>query len=828
MARADIMAGRAYVSLYLKNKLTRDLQKAKQSVSKFGSDMMSLGTKMVAMSAAIATPIAFATAKFAEFDDAMRSVKAVTGASEAGFKSMTERAKELGRTTSFTAVEVANLMTELGRAGFNPTEINTMTSAVMNLARATGTDAALSAGIVSATLRQFGLDAGDASRAADVLTLAANSTFNTVEGLGESLKYAGPVAKELGMSLEDTVAILGSLGNVGIQGSAAGSALRRLGIISAASGKELQSLFGVINTDATGKLKPLVQIMDEIGQSLEDVPTTEKIEKMEKAFGLLGITAASVVTGTAAGTNDLAKSLKNAEGSAAAAAKEMDSGLGGAFRIIQSAAEGLQIAIGEALEGSIKKITETITGVIGRVTAWVNKNHELVTTFVAVTAGIATAGVSLIALGISAKIAAVGIGVLASVLGAVKAVVAVLASSPLAVVLGVIAAAALIAAVAGTDFSEAWASAKKTLGNFLSLAKQVGGILMSSLAGGDYDIAFRAALAGMKVALAEAVLIYFDLWGKFWKGVWRMTKSFFNGVLGLTIKTVSAIARAMSDPIGATAELMNAIEDNTKAAFDIKLNFDIEGMRDAAKKELGGLEKELAARKKKRADDKKEKDDNKVFWSDDSGVIKAKNDAQRKKDEKNKPPPETEAELEARIAKLKADELKRVEAAAKVDEAKRKRQEAEDLVVSRVQDFADVAFNDKDVSSEEVALREKRAIAHKLSIGSINEETAKNATLQADLRKDEREHQATLKKFKGASSDDKKPEEPQAKVKAGKSSAATFSARSLMSLGSGKGDSKQVIAITATKKAIQMAAVAQKKQAAAQLAATKKSTLKHP
>jgi TP901 family phage tail tape measure protein len=89
----------------------------------------------------------------------------------------------------------------------------------MNMARATGTDAALSAGIMSATLRQFKLGAEDATRVADVLTKTANSTFNTVESLGESMKYAGPVAHELGLSLEDTAAILGTLGNAGIQGS---------------------------------------------------------------------------------------------------------------------------------------------------------------------------------------------------------------------------------------------------------------------------------------------------------------------------------------------------------------------------------------------------------------------------------------------------------------------------------------------------------------------------------------------------------------------------------------------------------------------------------
>jgi len=349
------MAGRAFVSLYTKNDaLTRGLQKAKADLNKFGADMMRLGSQMVAMSAAIATPIVFATAKFAEFDDAMRAVGAVTTATSAQLISMTDVAKKLGASTSFTAVQVAQLMTELGRAGFKPDQVNAMTEAVLNLARATGTDATLSSQIMAASIRQFGLDATDAARVADVLTMAANSTFNTVEGLGESLKYAGPVAKELGMSLEDTVAILGTLGNVGIQGSEAGTALRRLGVISAATGEELNRIFGISNVNLAGELKPIVQIMGEIGVATEKLPVAERVAKMNEAFGLLGITSASVLSHTAGDTMALAEALGNADGAAAKAAATMDAGLGGSFRIIMSAAEGLQIAIGEALAGSNK------------------------------------------------------------------------------------------------------------------------------------------------------------------------------------------------------------------------------------------------------------------------------------------------------------------------------------------------------------------------------------------------------------------------------------------------------------------------------------------
>ncbi len=172
--------------------------------------------------------------------------------------------KLLGATTSFSASEVASLMTELGRAGFSPKQIEEMTGAVMNLARATGTDATLSSGIMAATIRQFSMAATDAVRVADGLTAAANKSFNSVESLGEALSYAGPVAADANMSLEETLAILGTLGNLGIQGSEAGTALRRLLTLSASESEKFQKVFGVATKDAQGNARKLVDVLGEV------------------------------------------------------------------------------------------------------------------------------------------------------------------------------------------------------------------------------------------------------------------------------------------------------------------------------------------------------------------------------------------------------------------------------------------------------------------------------------------------------------------------------------------------------------------------------------
>ena len=415
MSASAVRGGQVYVEIGADpKKFFAALNGLQKRIGQMGSALTNLGGRMAGVGTALSVPLGLAMRNFAQFDDAIRATAAVSQASGAELQRLNDKARDLGATTSFTAVQVANLMTELGRAGFSPKEIENMTGAVLDLARATGTDAALSAGIMAATLRQFGLGATDATRAADVLTATANKTFNTVEGLGESLKYAGPVAKELGLSLEDTAAILGVLGNVGIQGSEAGTALRRLGVISAASGEKLQELFGISNQDAAGNLKPLVTILDEINDVTANMPVAERTKRMAEAFGLLGITSANVLSKSAGGVADLAAVLKTAQGTAAKTAKEMDAGLGGSMRITLSAIEGTALAIGDALAPGLQKLVDFIGQVATAVTAFVKENEGMVISFAKSVAIFTAAGLAIAGIGAALTLVSAAMGVVLS------------------------------------------------------------------------------------------------------------------------------------------------------------------------------------------------------------------------------------------------------------------------------------------------------------------------------------------------------------------------------------------------------------------------------
>lgn len=523
-------------------RLFKSLQDLNKHIGRIGGQLQSLGTRMTAFGAALTAPLALATRQFATFDDAIRATAAVSGASGAALQGLNDRARELGATTSFTAVQVANLMTELGRAGFRPDEIENMTGAVLDLARATGTDATLAAGIMAATLRQFGLGATDGARAADVLTKAANATFNTVEGLGESLKYAGPVAQSLGMSLEDTVAVLGVLGNVGIQGSEAGTALRRLSVIAAGSGEDLQKLFGVTNTDAAGNLKPLVNVLDEINTVTAGMPVAERTAKMAEAFGLLGITSANVLSSSADGVRGLAEELRNAQGTAAATAKEMDAGLGGAFRIAMSAVEGTALAIGDALAPSIQYLVEGITHAAGTLTAFIKQNQEMV---VSVAKGIATFAA------ISAAI--LGLGVALSTISAALGLVL----SPIGLIV-----AGVVGLVAAVN------QATGVLGQLAGIATTAFAGIYDALAAGDLGLAMEIMWAGVQAALVtgvNAVMTTLDSWVAFLQNTFSYAGA---SVAGIWESMWSGIVQVLNTDKAIVMGVVDNIVNGVMAAFD--------------------------------------------------------------------------------------------------------------------------------------------------------------------------------------------------------------------------------------------------------------------
>lgn len=518
-----------FVELFTKDKqLTAGLNRAAQQLKTFGSMAAGLGRQLAGIGIAAATPLALMTNRFAQFDDKMREVRAVGQLSEAQFAQLSQRAKELGASTSFSAVQVAGLMSELARAGFSADDISTMTEAVLNLARASGTDATISAGIMSSAIRQFGMNGTQAARVADALTMAANASFSTVEGLGESLQYAGPVAASFNMTIEDTLAVLGALGNVGIQGSEAGTTLRRLLILTGAEAQKVGEIFGVAAQDAAGNALPLVDILERITHSVQGLGTSARAAKFNELFGLLGITGATALGNNIANVRELRQQLAGAGGTAARTAQQMDAGLGGTMRRSMAAVEGLAISLGEALAPALRFIGDGLISGVRAMRDWIGANQNTVVIIGLSVIGIVGLGAALLGLALAFKLAAVGLAVFTVpllILKGIMVIVGGLFSTTALLIAGLFTPIGFL--MGAFDAYRTWAAvasgATARLGEGLSQLADIGGTtfkgIMDAIREGDWQGAMEMAGAGL-IAAWETIIASL-------RGAWRNFRDFF-------------------------------------------------------------------------------------------------------------------------------------------------------------------------------------------------------------------------------------------------------------------------------------------------------------
>ncbi len=301
----------------------------------------------------------------AEFEQAMAKVRAVSGASAEEMARLSGQARQLGRDTKFTAMEAGAAQELLARAGFKTNEILSAMPGLLNMSAAEGLDLATATDIAASTLRGFNLGAEQTGRVSDVLAKASASTNTSILTLGESMKYVAPVAAGLNIPLEETAAMIGVMGDAGIKGSQAGTALRaallRLSREPKMAAKALESL-GVKARDAAGNMRTIPDLMTELSAKMRDMGSAERMEHLSKIFGAeaaSGMLAVmeSVKTGK---LEEVTEKLQDASGAAAEMARIMNDTAQGAMKRLSSATESLMIDIGNVLLPGFASGVETM------------------------------------------------------------------------------------------------------------------------------------------------------------------------------------------------------------------------------------------------------------------------------------------------------------------------------------------------------------------------------------------------------------------------------------------------------------------------------------
>lgn len=337
-------------------------EKFRQSMTKLGAGMMSVGR---GMSVGVTAPVGLAGAAVlstaVDFQKSINKVGAVTRTIMGGqvtpeFEALEKEALRLGSTTEFTSTQAADAMGLLGRAGFSAAEILSSVDDVLALASASGQDLAFTADVMAKTIRAFGLEASEATRVSDVLSDVARRTNVDLETISETFKDAAPIAKAYGMTLEQTAAITGLLGDVGIQGSKAGTTLKNIMLKIAAPSALATKMLKAMNItveDGAGGMKDVGKILTELTGKLGTLPKKAQLQVINELFGLRGIAGAAALMEKAIneGRDPIAamtEVLKGSTGAAKDMQQTMLRGAPGALARFQSALEGLMLAIAKS------------------------------------------------------------------------------------------------------------------------------------------------------------------------------------------------------------------------------------------------------------------------------------------------------------------------------------------------------------------------------------------------------------------------------------------------------------------------------------------------
>jgi len=568
----DVKAGGAYVELFTKDsRYVRGLRNAEQMLKKFGSNVQQLGRRMMGLGAALAAPLGVGVASYAKLDDALRRVEARSSGTAAEMEGLREQAKELGRTTSFTADQVGQLQDIIAKRGFTRSQILEQTPAILDFARAAGEgkdqleDITNAATLAAGALNAWDLPATDTTKVADLMTAAINGSALSMESLQDSLRYVAPLAADAGYSLQDTLQVLGELSNVWIEGSMGGTAFRRI-MIELSDKLEQLGKQRIDIENSAGGLRDLGDIMKDLDATTKDMSKPERLAFFEELFGARGVTAASALARTKEASDKLRESLNNADGAAQRTAKHMDSGLGGALRKLWSAVEGAFDAIGEAIAGPITGLQQAITPLIQLFIKWVEQNKQLVVGWALVAGGLLVGGAALVAMGWAVNLIAAGIAGLITILTTFGAIVAFITSPIGMATIGIIALADAI-----FDLPKVGAAAFDWLKkSFATLSTDVDTTLKgieAALAKGNVQQAAQVLWAGLQVIWKRGTNGLLRTWIGAKTSFLNITSDITAGIASLFVELRARLEEIWAATIDSLTTRWNGFVDGLKAGF---------------------------------------------------------------------------------------------------------------------------------------------------------------------------------------------------------------------------------------------------------------------
>jgi len=311
----------------------------------------------------------------ASFEQAIADLGAVARASDKDMGRLTAKAKEMGIVTAFSASESAQAMEMLARAGATVDEQISGVRGVLDAAAAGNLHYAETSEIVATITRGMGREFAQSKNLADILAMASTKANVTIRSLGETFRYGMAQAKIMGISTEELTAIFGKLGDAGLVGSIGGTALTSMLVKMTKPSKTAQNLmrkWDISLTDATGRMKPLSTIVQDVSKRLATVTDAAKRARiMTELFGIRGQKAYAALAAAGKESIDtLTKELKRASegvGAATDIAQRRLNTLMGSFKLLGASVEGISIELYGPVLGAVSDFVKESTSGINNV-----------------------------------------------------------------------------------------------------------------------------------------------------------------------------------------------------------------------------------------------------------------------------------------------------------------------------------------------------------------------------------------------------------------------------------------------------------------------------
>ena len=320
------------------DKLENKTKKTTKNVGGLTKGLAGMTAGLISATAAFNTinrVVSQAVKTFTKFEFEMAKVKAITGSTEKDFKKLTNTAQQLGRSTFFTASQVAQLQVNFGKLGFSTQEILNAQEATLMLATATQSDLGRAAIVAGAAVRGFGLDAIETQRVVDVMAVAFTSSALDIEKFQTSMTKVAPISAAAGISIESTTAVMGTLTDAGIEASIAGTSLRNIFLKMQDPASDLSQHLGFTVESTADLEKALTQLNDEGLSNAE----------MMQLVDLRQVAAFQTMVSGADSVLNLTDALEDANGEAQKMADIMADTLQGDILKAKSAWEGLTLSI---------------------------------------------------------------------------------------------------------------------------------------------------------------------------------------------------------------------------------------------------------------------------------------------------------------------------------------------------------------------------------------------------------------------------------------------------------------------------------------------------